>query len=99
MLARLKDKLERAVTWLLLKLLRAYQLLLSPWIGNQCRFYPTCSHYAVDALQTHGPWRGLYLTLTRLGRCHPWHAGGVDTVPAKSHQVTALSGTQPHAHD
>ncbi|MEM9621705.1 MAG: membrane protein insertion efficiency factor YidD [Pseudomonadota bacterium] len=57
------------------------QLTLSPWIGNQCRFYPTCSHYAQEALEKHGPWRGLGLSIRRLSRCHPYHAGGVDLVP------------------
>lgn len=62
--------------------IRLYQLTLSPLIGRQCRFYPTCSHYAAEAIATHGLLRGSRLALTRLGRCHPFHPGGVDLVPA-----------------
>lgn len=62
--------------------IRGYQLTLSPFIGGQCRFYPTCSHYAVEAIERHGPWRGGWLAVRRLGRCHPFHPGGVDPVPA-----------------
>jgi uncharacterized protein len=63
-------------------LIRGYQLIVSPMLGPNCRFYPSCSHYAVEALETHGALRGTWLTLKRLGRCHPWHPGGVDPVPA-----------------
>jgi putative membrane protein insertion efficiency factor len=63
-------------------LVRGYQLIVSPMLGPNCRFYPTCSQYAVEALDTHGALRGTWLTLKRLGRCHPWHPGGVDPVPA-----------------
>ena len=69
--------------WLVIKLIHVYRYLLSPWIGNQCRFYPTCSHYAEDAFNEHGFIKGLYLTLRRLLKCHPWHPGGIDNVPAK----------------
>ncbi|QEA12789.1 membrane protein insertion efficiency factor YidD [Comamonas flocculans] len=66
---------------LLIKLVRGYQLLLSPWLGNNCRFEPTCSNYALGALRRHGAGTGSYLTLRRLARCHPWCAGGHDPVP------------------
>lgn len=66
---------------LLLTLIRAYQYLLSPWVGNQCRFYPTCSEYARQAIELHGPARGSWLASRRLCRCHPWHEGGMDPVP------------------
>ena len=66
---------------LLLGLIRLYQLALSPWLGGQCRFVPTCSVYADEALRRFGVARGLGLTLRRLGRCHPWAAGGYDPVP------------------
>jgi len=62
--------------------IRVYQWTLSPLIGRQCRFYPTCSHYALEAIERHGLLRGGVLSLRRLGRCHPFHAGGVDLVPA-----------------
>lgn len=64
-------------------IVRGYQLLLSPWLGSNCRFEPTCSAYALQALQQHGALGGSYLTLRRLGRCHPWCDGGCDPVPAK----------------
>ena len=68
---------------LLLLLVRGYRLLLSPWFGSQCRFYPTFSAYAEEAIQVHGAWKGFYLTVFRLGKCHPWHAGGTDPVPPR----------------
>ena len=66
---------------LLMGLVRAYRLLLSPWLGSSCRFEPTCSAYSLLALERFGAAKGSYLTLTRLGRCHPWCAGGLDPVP------------------
>ncbi len=66
-----------------IKLIHIYRYLLSPWIGNQCRFYPTCSHYTEEAIETHGFLKGCYLGLRRLLKCHPWHSGGVDLVPEK----------------
>lgn len=67
----------------LMLLVRGYQLLLSPWLGSSCRFEPTCSAYSLQALQAHGATAGTYLTLRRIGRCHPWCAGGHDPVPAQ----------------
>lgn len=61
--------------------IRLYQLLISPILPASCRFYPSCSHYAVEALRVHGAPRGLWLSVRRLSRCHPWSAGGVDPVP------------------
>lgn len=63
-------------------LVRAYQLVLSPMTPPSCRYYPSCSAYAVTALSRHGIFRGTWLTLRRLGRCNPWSPGGVDHVPA-----------------
>jgi len=65
----------------LIVLVRGYRLLLSPWLGSQCRFEPTCSAYALEALQAHGAAGGSYLAARRLLRCHPWCAGGHDPVP------------------
>ena len=62
-------------------LIRAYQLLVSPLLGPRCRFHPSCSHYALEALREHGTLRGGYLSMRRLLRCHPWHPGGYDPVP------------------
>ena len=69
--------------WLLLRLIAAYQLLLSPYFGGQCRFHPTCSEYARQAIDRHGWARGGWLAVRRLARCGPWHPGGPDPVPPK----------------
>jgi putative membrane protein insertion efficiency factor len=66
---------------LLLGLIRAYQLLLGPWWGGRCRFTPTCSEYAIEAIEAHGSLRGTWLASRRLARCHPWCEGGFDPVP------------------
>ncbi|MEM9427493.1 MAG: membrane protein insertion efficiency factor YidD [Pseudomonadota bacterium] len=73
--------MRASVTWLLILPIRAYRLILSPWIGHSCRFQPSCSAYAIEALETHGPVRGLWLTLRRLARCNPWGGSGLDPVP------------------
>jgi uncharacterized protein len=65
--------------------IRLYQLLISPLLPPSCRFYPSCSEYAIVAIRTHGVLRGSWLALTRLGRCHPFHPGGVDLVPCAAH--------------
>lgn len=67
----------------LILLVRGYRLLLSPWLGSSCRFEPTCSIYALDALQRHGAAAGAYLAAARIARCHPWCQGGLDPVPAQ----------------
>ena len=64
-----------------LAIIRLYQLTLSPYIGRHCRFHPTCSNYATEAIATFGVFRGTWLALCRLGRCHPFHQGGFDPVP------------------
>lgn len=66
---------------LLIGVVKAYRLLLSPWLGSACRFEPSCSIYAIGAIERHGAAVGSYLTLKRLGRCHPWCDGGLDPVP------------------
>jgi putative membrane protein insertion efficiency factor len=66
---------------LFLLLLRTYQYAVSPLLGRNCRFYPSCSDYAQEAVQKYGTLRGGWLTLKRLARCHPFHPGGVDPVP------------------
>lgn len=60
---------------------RFYRLLFSPWVGHGCRFQPSCSAYALEALEKHGALRGAWLTLRRLARCHPWGGSGIDNVP------------------
>ncbi len=69
----------------LLFLLRAYKLCISPFLGNHCRFYPSCSEYAAEAIRTHGAVKGSYLAMRRLSKCHPWHEGGEDPVPPCTH--------------
>jgi putative membrane protein insertion efficiency factor len=66
---------------LLLLAIRGYRYALSPWWGTQCRFDPTCSAYAMQAVEAHGALRGTWLALRRLSKCHPWHRGGFDPVP------------------
>jgi uncharacterized protein len=68
------------LSWPLIVLIRIYQWTLSPLLGANCRFYPSCSHYAEQALRKYGLIKGSYLAVRRLARCHPWHEGGVDHV-------------------
>jgi hypothetical protein len=66
---------------LLIGLLRIYRYGLSPLLGRNCRFHPSCSEYAVEAVERHGAWHGGWLAIKRVGRCHPFHPGGYDPVP------------------
>lgn len=66
---------------ILIAIIRGYRYLLSPWLGQHCRFHPSCSHYAAESIEIHGSLRGTWLALRRLLRCHPWHRGGYDPVP------------------
>lgn len=77
--------LARPLIWLV----RGYQLLVSPLLPPSCRYYPSCSAYAVEALRVHGLFRGGWLAARRLARCHPWTAGGVDHVPPRTGATTA----------
>lgn len=74
---------------LLLLLLRGYQLGISPFLGRSCRFYPSCSNYAMEAIREHGALHGSLLTTRRLCKCHPWHPGGLDPVPKKRSATSA----------
>lgn len=77
-----RNPLSRAVSGALQGLVRLYRLLLSPWVGRQCRFHPTCSAYALEALERHGPVKGGFLTVSRVCACHPWsRRQGLDPVP------------------
>ena len=77
MIGAMKNLLIQPLLWLI----RGYLLAISPMLGNRCRFYPSCSEYSMESLRRHGLFRGLWLTVLRLGRCHPWHPGGFDPVP------------------
>jgi putative membrane protein insertion efficiency factor len=70
--------------------IRAYRYVISPMLGPTCRFYPSCSCYAEEALHRHGALRGSYLTVRRLLRCHPWHEGGYDPVPPSTTNNEAI---------
>jgi len=75
----------------LIGLIKAYRLVLSPWLGSSCRFTPTCSAYALQAVQDHGALAGSYLGASRVLRCHPWCAGGHDPVPPKNELFKRVS--------
>lgn len=72
------------IRWLLIAPIRFYRYVISPWLGYNCRFTPSCSAYAIEALETHGALRGSWLTARRIIRCHPWCDGGHDPVPSSS---------------
>ena len=81
---------------ILILIIRAYQYLLSPLMGPSCRFYPSCSCYAQEALERYGVIKGSWLALRRLLRCHPWHPGGVDPVPEQDIQNNTHSQSNNH---
>ncbi len=73
--------IKLVLSWLFLGIIRLYQILLSPLLGASCRFTPTCSQYGIEAIRKHGPFKGGWLTLKRIGSCHPWGKHGHDPVP------------------
>ena len=75
------NAVSRALARPLIGLVRLYRLVLSPWLGRNCRFQPTCSSYAIEALQVHGALKGSWLAIKRIFRCHPWGGSGYDPVP------------------
>lgn len=87
-------------TWLMVGLIKVYQLAISPMLGQRCRFYPSCSAYAVGALKTHGPLKGPLLSGYRICRCNPWNDGGLDPVPNKGAWLPDIyaDGKPRHPH-
>lgn len=80
------DMLKKLLIAPFIGIIRLYQLILSPLLGPRCRFYPSCSHYGIEALQTHGLLKGSWLTIKRITRCHPGNPGGIDLVPGTEHK-------------
>ena len=76
-----QNNLNKAISWFFLFLIRLYQKWISPIIGPRCRFIPSCSAYSIEAITRHGPWKGGWLSLKRLSRCHPFTECGCDPVP------------------
>ena len=83
---------KRALIALLKFAIYAYQILLSPVLGNNCRFYPNCSTYALDAIDKHGPIIGLWFSVKRVMRCNPWSTGGIDPVPLSHNPAKMNNG-------
>ncbi len=77
-------KTNKILTFPILFLIKGYQLMISPWLGSNCRYQPTCSHYMREALMEHGLGKGLWLGTKRISRCHPWGGSGEDPVPKSS---------------
>ena len=75
----------------LLLLIKAYQFLVSPLLGCRCRFHPSCSEYTAQAISCYGLRVGLYLSVRRLLKCHPWHPGGLDPVPPNNHKLSSTN--------
>ena len=80
------DGASRVLGWGIPIMIRSYQLLIAPILPPACRYYPSCSHYAAEAVERHGAWRGLGLASRRLLRCHPWGGSGYDPVPLEPHR-------------
>lgn len=72
--------------YLFIGLVRIYQLIISPWMPRSCRYHPTCSQYSIEALRKHGAVKGIWLTIKRVARCHPWGGSGYDPVPDTEHK-------------
>ena len=83
-----KKRIQEYACLPLILLIRFYKLFISPLLGHHCRFEPTCSQYTMEALEQHGLLKGLALGLNRIRKCHPWHEGGYDPIPAKETKPT-----------
>lgn len=80
---------------LVVVIFKAYQYLVSPWLGPHCRFHPSCSHYGIQALEDHGVVKGGQLLIRRLLKCHPFHPGGIDLVPAPVDPLSPIADSRP----
>lgn len=76
-------QISAVFSWVLIKIVRLYQLTLSPFLGQNCRHYPTCSNYTIEAIREWGPIKGVWLGIKRILKCHPWGTSGYDPVPKK----------------
>ncbi len=83
-----RDESVSPVARAMLGPVRLYQKLISPVLGNNCRYHPSCSHYTYEAIEIHGAAKGSWLGIKRIGRCHPFHEGGVDPVPGSTASLT-----------
>jgi len=88
------NTISRLPVYLIRGLIRGYQLLISPVLAGSCRYHPTCSQYALEAVEEHGPFKGTWLAIKRLSRCHPWGSSGFDPVPPKhkDDQIKEMNG-------
>ena len=75
--------LNKIVTFPLILLIRGYKLIISPMLGSNCRFMPTCSEYAIESFKSHGLLKGFFFSIKRIGKCHPWGGHGYDPIPTK----------------
>ena len=75
--------LNKIVIFPFILIIRAYQLVISPMLGSNCRFIPTCSEYAMESLREYGLIKGIFLSIKRIGKCHPWGSHGYDPIPTK----------------
>ena len=91
----MQKNIEWVFTSLLKSMIRVYQVLVAPVLGNNCRFHPTCSAFAADAIDRHGAINGLWLSIKRIARCNPWHEGGFDPVPLPKNGTINNNRTVP----
>lgn len=82
------NRAGRLLSWILTLLIRFYQIVISPWLGSSCRYQPTCSSYMLEAIERWGPFKGLWIGLKRIVRCHPWGGSGYDPVPEKEERIS-----------
>ena len=75
--------LNKVITFPIIILIRGYQLIVSPLLSSNCRFMPTCSEYAIESFKSYGLIKGIFLTIKRIGKCHPWGSHGYDPIPTK----------------